>query len=225
MIIYITRHGQPTTSKDDLFTRGDPPLSRLGGVQASLLGRRLKAMEFTGTILASPYLRTSHTANFIARELDTTFRLAPDFREYAVVGIEEFTGPTLAQLHQECERLEDNADLPFPWWTVELEDFPMVCRRVGSFLAELTAKTSEDILLVGHGASVEAGMHCLLHEHAPKALAEKGHNWNCFLSAIRVKPVVEPLFLCNVDHLPLEKTTSNHASYEEIREKLNRTVS
>ena len=46
MIVYITRHGQPSRSINQIDVPGDPPLSELGKEQARLLGQRLAWIKF-----------------------------------------------------------------------------------------------------------------------------------------------------------------------------------
>jgi len=213
MIIYLTRHGQPMPFVDrPEGCREDPPLSALGRAQARRLGERLVALGFRGAIYASPYRRTAETADVIAATLGTVFHPAPDIRETVVyrgsgLTIDGFIGMTLAQLRERFPQLAPDARLPYPWWTREAETAEAVEARVCPFLDHLLAE-GKDTLLIGHGASIDASVRCLLRDR-PEALARVPPNWNCQLTAIHMASPPEPLLLMDTAHLPDDEVTSN----------------
>jgi broad specificity phosphatase PhoE len=190
-------------------------LSDLGREQALLLGERLKKLGFTGAIYASPYRRTSETADVIAATLGATFYPQPAIREYVVrrgdgLSIDGFVGQRLDDLRTRFSHLAADAALPHPWWTTESEDSGDVEARVRPFLDSLIRRGEGDALLVGHGASVGACVRYLLRDdHA--ALASMGRDWYCHLTAIRVAPRVEPLLLTDVEHLQSGQITDRPA--------------
>ena len=213
MRVYIARHGQPWLSQnweeDPEFPRGDPPLSDLGRTQARLLGVRLRELGFRGKIYASPYYRTAETAELVARELSTVFYPEAAIREVVkesakMVG---FNGMTLDALQAEFGSLSRSASLPYPWWTGQAETPEMVLARVGRFLAARDAD-DEDFMIVGHGASVSAGIRYYLADY-PDILAGVENNWNCGLTAIQVKPEFLAHLLSDFSHLAPDQVTSN----------------
>ena len=222
MIIYITRHGQPAPFAEPekqmppgQHPREDPPLSALGREQARLLGERLKKLGFAGAIYASPYCRTSETADVIAATLGATFHPQPAIREYVVrrgegLSIDGFVGQGLDGLRARFPRLAADATLPYPWWTTAPEAPEDVEARVRPFLDALIQRGERDALLVGHGASVGACVRFLLR-HAPAAFVSMGRDWYCHLTAIRVTPRVEPLLLADVEHLRSDQITDRPA--------------
>lgn len=221
MIVYVTRHGQPlqrtqAQKEDPEFPPGDPPLSALGREQAQRLGEHLKALDFAGTIYASPYRRTAETADGIAEVLDTGFYPEPALREVVKVAsqMRDFEGLTSEGLRCVSSRLAPDAALPYPWWTLEAETSDGVLARVRPFLDHLIRGKDGDVLLVGHGASVGASMRYLL-ESRPEVLSRLGPGWNCALTAIRVTPRMEPLLLRDTTHLASHQVTSNATTREQ----------
>lgn len=214
MIVYITRHGQPWLSStkdggDPEYPPGDPPLSALGRDQARLLGARLRAIGFSGSILASPYWRTAETANLVAEELGATFRVEAAIREIVKVPeqMAAFRGLAVAELRATFPRLAPDATLGYPWWTTEAETSEMVLARVGQFL-RARHPDEGDVLLVGHGASVSACIRYFLNPY-PDVLARVENNWNCGLTGIQVAPHFKPLLLADTAHLAPDQVTSN----------------
>ncbi len=218
MIVYITRHAQPTSKAGGAgYPPGDPPLSELGREQSRLLGKRLESLGFKGSIHSSPYRRTAETANIVAKVLDAGFHLEPALREWATPAMVHFAGLNLDGLRRDYDRVAPDAKLPDPWWTAEPEDEDDVLERVRPFLDRIVREETGDVLLVGHGASAIACMRHFLESNAPDALRKMDHTWNSFLSAIRVKPQVEALFLCDTSHMPREMVTSNSATLMDLR--------
>ncbi|NLS77645.1 MAG: histidine phosphatase family protein [Chloroflexi bacterium] len=219
MIIYITRHGQPWLSSMENnpdYPAGDPILTELGQTQARLLGERLRRIGFAGRIFASPYLRTMETGAIIATATGRPLYPEPAIREIAAWpdNLAVFQGQTVEELRERFPVVPADAALPYPWWGSELEDAAAVLGRIGPFIDALIARGGEDALLVGHGASVSALHRYLLANH-PEVLARVGNNWNCGLSALRVHPRLEALWLSDTSHLPAELTTSNAKTLAE----------
>jgi len=215
MIVYITRHGQPVQAtsaqkEDPEFPLTDRPLSALGREQARRLGERLQKLGFTGTIYASPYRRTAETADVIAEVLDTVFYPEVALREIVKVpdSLIDFRGLTLDGLRRSFPHVAADAVLPYPWWTLAAETSEEVLARVRPFLERLLGETDGDVLLVGHGASVGASTRYFL-EGYPDVRARLGPGWNCALTAIQVKPRMEPILLRDTAHLAEHQVTSN----------------
>jgi broad specificity phosphatase PhoE len=156
--IWIARHGNRLDFVNpEWFNTAerpyDPPLSEDGMVQANQLGQRLVG-EGIKHIFASPFLRTVQTANFVADVLDLCIKLES--------GLSEWLNPAWMQTDPERLSMQELQEL-FPridssYTSRVTAHYPETSHRVLERTAEtaqrLTAEFSEDILLVGHGASV-----------------------------------------------------------------------
>ena len=156
--IWIARHGNRLDFVNpEWFNTAerpyDPPLSEDGMVQANQLGQRLVG-EGIKHIFASPFLRTVQTANFVADVLDLCIKLES--------GLSEWLNPAWMQTDPERLSMQELQEL-FPridssYTSRVIAHYPETSHRVLERTAEtaqrLTAEFSEDILLVGHGASV-----------------------------------------------------------------------
>lgn len=156
--VWIARHGNRLDFVNpewfDTAERPyDPPLSEDGMVQAKQLGQRLVG-EGIMHIFASPFLRTVQTASFVADALDLPIKLES--------GLSEWLNPEW--MKSSPERLPiDALQAQFPridpsYTSRVIAQYPEtsieVLERTGETARRLTAEFSEDILLVGHGASV-----------------------------------------------------------------------
>ncbi|HLP90413.1 MAG TPA: histidine phosphatase family protein [Nostocaceae cyanobacterium] len=158
-IVWIARHANRIdfVNPDWFLTaerRYDPHLSDDGMVQAQQLANRLKGEKITH-IFASPFLRTVQTANAIAEALNSSIKLE--------TGLSEWLNPEW--MTEEPERLPIAilAEL-FPRidtsYTSRIaakypETHEQVRSRSGQTARCLAAEFfPDDILLVGHGASV-----------------------------------------------------------------------
>jgi broad specificity phosphatase PhoE len=156
--VWIARHGNRLDFVNpEWFNTAerpyDPPLSEDGLVQAKQLGQRLVG-DGIMHIFASPFLRTVQTANQVANLLDLTIKIE--------AGLSEWLNPEW--MRTEPERLSFEAlQAQFPridpsYTSRVIPKYPetseTVLERTGEIVQRLTAEFSEDILLVGHGASV-----------------------------------------------------------------------
>jgi broad specificity phosphatase PhoE len=156
--IWIARHG----NRLDFVTpewfntaerRYDPPLSEDGFIQAKQLGNRLKK-EKIRHIFASPFLRTIQTASEVANILNIPIKLE--------AGLGEWHNPEWMSEYPEIhprELLEK--DYPHIDWNYSSYNVPKypenqvtMMKRMAEVSQKLVNNYSEDILLVGHGASV-----------------------------------------------------------------------
>ncbi|MGK7938585.1 MAG: histidine phosphatase family protein [Crocosphaera sp.] len=156
--VWIARHGnrldfvQPewfNTAK----RRYDPPLSEDGFIQAQQLGKRLEK-EKISHIFASPFLRTIQTASEVAKKLNLPIKLE--------AGIGEWYNPHWMSEHPEThprELLEK--EYPHIDWNYSSYLTPRypemeltMMKRMAEVAQTLVNDYTEDILLVGHGASV-----------------------------------------------------------------------
>lgn len=156
--VWIARHGNRLDFVNPEWfntaaRRYDPPLSEDGFVQAAELGQRLKR-ENISRIFASPFLRTIQTANEIAQILDLEIALE--------AGLSEWHNPDwmthTPETHPQDFLANEYPLIDWSYQSVLTPNYPEtkddVNRRTGETIQKLVANFSEDILIVGHGASV-----------------------------------------------------------------------
>jgi len=156
--VWIARHGNRLDFVNpEWFNTAerpyDPPLSSDGLVQAKQLGKRLVGQGIVH-IFASPFLRTVQTAYQVAEALDLSIKLE--------LGLSEWLNP--AWMTSDPERMSiEVLQEKFPridssYTSRVIACYPetneMVLERTAQTARLLTAEFSEDMLLVGHGASV-----------------------------------------------------------------------
>lgn len=206
--IWIARHANRLdfVNPDWFLTaerRYDPPLSDDGLVQASQLAQRLKNENITA-IFSSPFLRTVQTANQVAEVLDLQVKLES--------GLSEWLNPEWMSENPEKMPKEDLVAL-FPRIDTNynsriIAQYPEIGEtaflRAGETARKLAEEFSEDILLVGHGASVVGATIGLVGEVAK---TEINAALCCLIKVVRVDP-----------HwvLQLKGDTSHLAQVEEV---------
>jgi len=156
--IWIARHGNRLdfVNPDWFLTAErpyDPPLSDDGVIQARQLGLRLQG-ENIAHIFASPFLRTVQTANQVAEILDLSIKVESGLSEWLnadwMPAMPEKL--SLEQLQEKYPRI----DLSYHSRVIAKypENVAEIRQRSGETARILVAEFTEDILLVGHGASV-----------------------------------------------------------------------
>lgn len=156
--VWIARHGNRLDFVNpEWFNTAerpyDPPLSEDGLEQAKQLGQRLVG-EGIAHIFASPFLRTVQTANEVANILNLPIKLES--------GLSEWLNPEWMKTEPErlpLEELQERFPRIDPSHTsLVIARYPetseMVLQRTAQTAQRLTAEFSEDVLFVGHGASV-----------------------------------------------------------------------
>lgn len=208
MKIYVTRHGQVELKTEyydgnPMLPKGEILLSEMGKQQATLLGKRLKKLGFSGKIFASPFLRTMETAELISKE--TGAKIVPTPWMHEIFGdqvtVNTYRGYSIEELRRYYFGIEKDAELEYPWWATEAETPQMVRQRVVKGLEKCMSDITEDILLVGHGASSRAA-----HEYLN--LKKGGFIWNCALGMYDTE-CPENNYGNDISHLPEQMVTSN----------------
>lgn len=156
--VWISRHGNRLdfVNPDWFLTAKhpyDPPLSDDGFIQAQRLGQRLKG-EKIAHIFSSPFLRTVQTANEVAEALDLSIKVES--------GLSEWLNPHWMPSMPEKQSLkllqEKYTRIDLSYTSRVIAEYPemgeKVLLRSGETAKQLADEFSEDILLVGHGASV-----------------------------------------------------------------------
>ncbi|MEG4217189.1 histidine phosphatase family protein [Microcoleus sp. Pol14C6] len=155
--VWIARHGNRIdfVNPDWFLTaerRYDPHLSEDGHVQAKQLANRLKG-EGISHIFASPFLRTVQTANHAAEALDLSIKLDWGLCEW--LNPEWMTEmPETESVKALCRRFP-RIDASYKGGIANYPETGEAClKRAGETAKRLAAEFPEDMLLVGHGASV-----------------------------------------------------------------------
>ncbi|MBE9047673.1 histidine phosphatase family protein [Pleurocapsales cyanobacterium LEGE 10410] len=156
--VWIARHGNRLDFVnpewfDTADRRYDPPLSEDGFVQAAELAQRLQD-EDIAHIFASPFLRTIQTANEIAQVLNLPIKLE--------AGLGEWHNPEWMtespETHPRKSLVEKYPLIDWSYNSYLAPQYPEtkedVNRRTAKTAKKIVAQYSENILIVGHGASV-----------------------------------------------------------------------
>lgn len=188
-IVWIARHANRLdfVNPDWFLTaerRYDPPLSEDGVEQAQQLAKRLKG-ENIAHIFASPFLRTVQTASQIAEVLDLPIKLES--------GLSEWLNPDWMAVMPERLSIEALAEL-FPridtsYTSRVVAEYPetreKALLRSGETARLLADEFPEDILMVGHGASVLGATMGLVGEIAK---TEVKASLCCLVKVVRQDP-------------------------------------
>jgi broad specificity phosphatase PhoE len=156
--VWIARHGNRLDFVNPEWfntatRRYDPPLSDDGFRQAAELGQRLKS-ENVKHLFVSPFLRTIQTANQVAQVINLAIKLEAGLGEW-----HNSEWMTESPENHPQEFLE--VEYPAINWSYQSQIYPQypetkadVNRRTAATIKQLLSKCQEDILIVGHGASV-----------------------------------------------------------------------
>ena len=156
--VWIARHGNRLDFVNpEWFNTAespyDPPLSEDGVIQAKQLGQRL-ASEKIAHIFSSPFLRTVQTANQVAEALDLPIKLEAGLSEW----LNPQWMPAMPKLvnHEKLAERYPRIDLSYTSRVVPQypESNEKLMERTAETAIRLVGEFSQDILLVGHGASV-----------------------------------------------------------------------
>lgn len=213
MRIFVTRHGQVADDADYFgdvaYPKGDIPLSALGREQAGLLGKRLKKDTFKGVIYASPFIRTMETADIIAAEVDAPIIPTPAFHEIfrSDEFVSFFCGKTIEELKLAFKHVSSSADMPEHWWTGSVENAEDVRYRVAMAMKQIMSSEADDVLLVGHGASVHAMCLYLF------GVENSTPFYNCSYTLYDTE--TKRMIRNDSSHLTIDKMTYNRVPYLE----------
>lgn len=161
-IVWLARHGNRIDFVNPEWfntaeRRFDPPLSDDGVVQAYRLGQRLKSENITH-IFASPFLRTVQTANQVAEALDLRIKLESGLSEW----FNRAWFPEMPEKLSIDDLIKVYPRIDTSYTSRIVAEYPetheqMIVRagKTATLLAD--EFFPEDILMVGHGASVLGG--------------------------------------------------------------------
>lgn len=217
--IFLTRHAQTAGSKDmhgsvgsfdDRFPDTSTVVSLLGRRQAAALGQRLVEMGFHGKILSSPYIRTMITSSIIAAITGCPIYPCVEMREISH-GMDCDSTPyqTLEEMRRYFPLVAEDAEFSTPWVGEAEKDIDAVYERIVREMPPVLQRhADEDILLVGHGASIHGMLRYLDLPNNPRFEA-----YNCSLTLFDPNGIEEPI-KCSTTHLPYEEWTSNRVTAE-----------
>ena len=214
-MIYVSRHCQATGKGENIIrpVEGDAGITQLGVKQSQLLGKRLKELNFSGRIYASPYFRTVATACHAAAECGS--KVYPDARVQERVSTEggnmKKGGATLEQLRALFpDQIAADANLSFPWLYTKLEPKKTNAHRerMAKALDDILAENPDsDIMIVSHAGAVGA-LIAEMRERTHSAVP--GGTWNCCLYKYAVGPDGKFRFAgYEIGFLPEDAVTSN----------------
>ena len=212
-MIYVTRHCQAVGKGPDVIrpVAGDAGITPLGVKQAQLLGKRLKELNFSGKIYASPYFRTVATACHAAEQCGA--KVYPDARVQERVhrdGGNMKPGATLEELRKLFpNEIAADARLPQPWLYDKEEPLKSAAHRerMAKALDAILAETTGDVMIVSHAGAVG-----VLAAEMSKRTGTRvsGMTWNCALFKYAVDAQGKFRFVgYETGFLPPEAITSN----------------
>ncbi len=184
-IIYITRHGETEWNAEGRIQgHTDVPLSERGREQARMLARRLAGVRIDA-VYASDLSRAAETARTALGERDVPISFTSDLREYNK-GV--FEGMTAAEYQQKFPHLfkasmENDLDFAPPDGETIRETSHRLARV---FQAVRRQHLDENVLVVGHGGSLRAGIVSLLE--LPLEANWKFVMHNCSLTVVHTYP-------------------------------------
>ena len=211
--VYVTRHGQVGDKRYYKSASGirDIMLTDLGREQAKLLGEYLiKEKKFNGTIMVSPFHRTTETGLIVAEMLGKKVLLEPGIQEIApgkkgkvMTGAEisaAFSGKAIPG-----SAFTDD-------WRCFNEDHAARQERVSKAIDRILKETKGDILLVSHGGTC-GNIFKALNDKRPskKVKSGGGKPWNCSLSIFEFDDEGKMIGGgYTTEYMPDEKVTSNY---------------
>ena len=184
-IIYITRHGETEWNAEGRIQgHTDVPLSERGREQAQMLARRLADARIDAAY-SSDLSRAAETARVALGERDVPLAFTSDLREYNK-GV--FEGMTAAEYQRKFPHLfqasmENDLDFAPP----EGETIRETSHRLGRIVQQVRQQhQDENVLIVGHGGSLRAGLVSLLD--LPLEANWKFVMHNCSLTVVHTYP-------------------------------------
>ena len=193
--VWIARHGNRLDFVNPEWfntaqRKYDPPLSEDGIIQARELAARLK-QENIAHIFASPFLRTIQTAHEVARVLNLPIKLE--------AGICEWLNPhwmdDIPETHPQEWLAKQYPTIDWNYQSFVEPQYPetetQLYERNAETIQLLVEKFSEDILIVGHGASVLGTSRGLVSEKLSfkvslcslTKIVKRNGNWKVELTA------------------------------------------
>ena len=190
MKLYLVRHGKTQWNLEHRFQgmNGDSPLLIESIEQTRILRDYLSDVSFSKA-LTSPLKRAHDTAEILLGEKDS-FDLSTDDR-LKEWGLGLWEGEKFSEMKENYpQMIEAFTENPakFSGASIGAEEVSQVTKRFADLVFDLLAKSNQDdkILLVGHGASLTAGIQSLLGKPDDK-LRQDGFLLNSSLTILDIK--------------------------------------
>ncbi len=160
--IYLARHGTRIDHANPDWPRRaarpfDPPLAEQGRDEAQRLAQRLAdelgSAHRVAAVYASPFLRTVQTAHPIAEALDVPLRLDAGAGEW--LHPEWFDGVPPLLPHVELDERFERLDLSYQSPPMRYPELWRDCCRRAAAAAHRLVAGGDDLVVIGHGASVK----------------------------------------------------------------------
>ena len=184
-IIYITRHGETEWNAEGRIQgHTDVPLSERGQEQAQMLARRLSSVHIDAAY-SSDLSRAAETARVALGERDVPLTFTEELREYSKGVFEGLTEAEYREAYPELYEpsMENNLDFAPP----NGETIRETSSRLAGIVQRVkSAHLDENVLIVGHGGSLRAGIVSLLD--LPLEANWKFAMHNCSLTVIYTYP-------------------------------------
>ena len=195
--LLLIRHGEATHNLEGRFEGvGETSLTSRGRRQVKALSHRLVAwVPPISRLYTSPLLRARQTAEPIAAELGMAPVVRDDLRE---IDFGEISGLTLESFRGSFPdlfaRWHDKGDLTFHYPGGEQRR--AFFHRVGQAIGEIVAAhTGEQVVVVGHGGTLRAGLAHLFPDRMGNWWAYALHNAS--LTHVRILPEAKDLVALN----------------------------
>lgn len=193
-IIYITRHGETEWNAEGRIQgHTDVALSSRGQEQARMLARRLAGIQIDA-VYSSDLKRAAETARVAVGERDVPLSFTPDLREYNKGVFEGLTADEYREAYPHLYEASMANDLDFaPPNGETIRETSVRLDRI--FQQVRQQHMDQNVLVVGHGGSLRAGLVSLLE--LPLEANWKFVMHNCSLTVVRTYPNNSVLHLYN----------------------------
>lgn len=189
MKLYFVRHGETLWNRRGMFQGAsiDASLLEDGIDDVIQLGQALKAIPFD-RVFASDLRRAVETAELIMQENDQPRPIeeSAQLREWHLGNLEGQKISLMQAIYPRQIHAFTNNLACFNHDLFNAESVYQVSHRMTDFIASLDTSQLEHVLIVGHGASLVAGMGTLLG-YSPARLRQHGGLRNASLSILETK--------------------------------------
>ncbi|TWS94195.1 histidine phosphatase family protein [Streptococcus sp. sy018] len=165
MKIYFVRHGQTIWNRQGIFqgTSLNPSLLEDGKEDIIALGQHLRAIDFDA-IFSSDLTRALETAQLINQEnhQPKSIEISPQLREWGLGNLEGKKISLMQAIYpRQIYAFTHNLSC-FNNDIFDAESVYQVTQRIANFVTQLDPEKYDTVLIVGHGASLAAGIGHLL---------------------------------------------------------------
>ena len=170
MKLYLVRHAQTIGNASRIHQTPDTPLSDKGEKQIVHVANRFKTIPID-IIVASPYKRTQHTAQEIAKVTGKEIISTPLLRETerpSEIHNKSIDDPEVIKIKEEIKKHINDQD----WHYSDEENFFDLLERIKQLISFIEELPYENVVAVSHGGIIKLFVcYLLVKEHlTPKLL-------------------------------------------------------